>query len=267
MNEPRLNFFTKAYYSIKGFDYYRYFIMQKTGKAVIYLLLLGLIAGLAGIIQPVSESNKMINQMIGGIESTIPDFTFENGKLDVKANMPLIIGEGSGMTIIIDTSGATNESVLNSYDNVLLILRDKMIQKNYANQQVTDFSVLQGFKLDRSDVKNMLPLIKWFMLLLFIILPPFIIAGRFLSALFISIFGLIINSVKNANLPYRDIFAISAYSLTLPLIICTLLDFAGIPFLLSTLVYYLISAIYIWGAIGSIKRYSEVPEIPPMDLN
>ena len=264
MNEPRLNFFTKVYYSITGFENYKFFIMQRTGKAVVYLLLLSLIIGLIGIIRPVYESNKMMNQMIEGIEGSIPDFSLENGKLDVRTEMPLFIEEG-GLTIIIDTSGATNESILDSYNNALLILQDKMIQKNYANQQVTDFSVLKGVKIDRSDVKNMLPLVKWFMLLLFIILPPFIIAGRFLSALFISIFGIIINSVKNKNLPYRDVFAISAHSLTLPLIIGTILDFAGVHFLLSTLVYYLISAIYIWGAVSSIKRHSEIPQLPPMD--
>ncbi len=264
MNEPRLNFFTKVYYSIKGFDSYRFFIRQKTGKAVVYLLLLSLIIGLVGIIQPLMLSSKMINEMIEGIETAIPDFTFQNGKLDVEAEMPLIIGEG-GSTIIIDTSGGTNESILDSYDNAILILQDRMIQKNYANQQATDFSLLQGISLDRSDVKNMLPLIKWFMLLLFIILPPFIIAGRFLSALFVSIIGIIINSVKNTNLPYRDIFAISAYSMTLSLIIGTILDFAGVPFLLSTLVFYLISAVYTWGAINSIKRNTEIPQIPPMD--
>ncbi|NJD02761.1 MAG: DUF1189 domain-containing protein [Ruminiclostridium sp.] len=262
MNEPRLNFFTKIYYSISGFENYRFFVMQKTGRAVVYLLLLSLIIGLIGIIQPVIESNKMINQMIEGLERDVPDFTFENGNLDVKAKMPLIIDEG-GLTIIIDTSGATDESILDSYNNALLILQNKMIQKNYANQRVTDFTVLQGFKIDKSDVRNMLPLVKWFILFLFIILPPFIIAGRFLNALFVSIIGLIINSVKNTNLPYRDIFAISAHSLTLPLILGTILDFAGVHFLLSTLVYYLISAIYIWGAIGSIKRHSGIPQIPP----
>ena len=264
MSEPKLNFFTKVYYSVTGFENYRYFIKQKTGRTVVYLLLLSLIIGLIGIIQPVIESNKMITQMTEGIESAVPDFTFENGKLDVKAQMPLIIGEG-GMTIIIDTSGATSESILDSYDNALLILQDRMIQKNYANQQVTDFSMLQGFKMDRSDIRNMLPLIKWFMLLLFIILPPFIIAGRFLNALFVSIIGMIINSVKNTNLPYRDVFAISAYSLTLPLIIGIILDFAGVNFIISTLVYYLISAIYIWGAISSIKRHPEIPQLPPVE--
>lgn len=264
MNEPRLNFFTKVYYSMAGFENYRFFISQKMGRTVVYLLLLSLIIGLIGIIQPMVETNNMIGQVIEGIEDVIPDFTFENGKLDVHAEMPIIIGE-SGSTIIIDTSGATNESILDSYDNAILILENRMIQKNFANQQVTDFSMLQGIRLDRDSVKNMLPLIKWFMLILFIILPPFIIAGRFLSALLVSIIGIIINSARNTGLPYRDIFSISAYALTLPLIICTILDIAGVPFLLSTLVYYLIAAIYTWGAINSIKRHTEIPQIPPMD--
>ena len=264
MNEPGMGFFSKLYYSVSGFENYKYFIKQRTGRAVVYLLLLSLIFGLIGIIYPVIESNKLVNSMIEGFDSTVPDFTLENGKLSVQGEMPLIIGEGAS-TIIINTSGTTDESILDNYDNALLILQEKMIQKNFANKQVTNFSMLQGFKLNRSDVKNMLPLVKWFTLLLFIILPPFIIAGRFISALFVSIIGLIINSVKNTNLPYRDIFAISAYSLTLPLILGTILTFAGVHFMLSTLIYYLISGIYIWGAISSIKRHTGIPQIPPTD--
>lgn len=264
MNEPRLNFFTKIYYSIASFDSYRFFIRQRTGKAVLYLLLLSFLVTLAGILQPIIESNKIITQVVGEIEDIIPDFNFENGRLNVDAQMPLIIDDG-GMTIIIDTSGNTDESILNNYDMALLIMRDQMIQKNFANQQVTDFSVFQSISFDRSDIKNLIPLAKWLFLIILAIAVPFFIAGRFISVLFISIIALIINSARNANLPYRSIYTISTYALTLPLILCTILDFANVPFLLSTLVYYLIAGIYAGCAISAIKRHEAVPGIPPMN--
>lgn len=264
MNEPRMGFFSKLYYSISGFENYRYFIRQKTGKAVVYLLLLSLIIGLISIIQPVIGFNEMINSLYKSFDSTVPDFTLQNGKLDVKGEMPVIIGEGAS-TIIIDTSGKTDESLLDSYDSALLVLQDRIIQKNYTNRQVTYYSMFQGIRLERSDIKNMLPIVKLFSLFLFIILPPFIIAGRFISALFASIIALIINSAKNTNLPYNDLFAISVYSLTLPLILGTILNFAGMPFLLSTLIYYVISGVYIWGAINSIKHHSADPQSPEIE--
>lgn len=264
MNNTRLGFFQRIYYSIAGFKNYKLFISQKTGKTVVYLLLLSLFLGLIGLIQPFTEYNKIVNDVITSFDKAVPDFTFEYGKLSVKGDMPIIYNEG-GQTFIIDTSGNTDESILSKYDIAVLITQDKMIQKNYANNHVTDFSMLQGFRLTKESVKRMLPLMKGFSILIFIILPPFVIAGRFISALIASIIGMIINSAKNINLPYRDIFAISAHSLTAPLIIGTLLDFTGIPMLLSTLIYYIISGIYIWGALNSIKKQSTTFQPPQIE--
>lgn len=253
MNGVKLGFFRRLYYSVAGFDNYKFFISQKIGKTVVYLLVLSLILGLIGLVQLFTEYNKIVNEIITGFDKAVPNFTFEKGKLDVEGQMPITVNEG-GTTFIIDTTGHTDETILEKYDTAILITKDKMIQKNFANNQITDFSMLQSFRLTKESVKKMLPIMKGFSILIFIILPPFIIAGRFISALIVSIIGMIINSAKNLNLPYRDVFAISAHSLTTPLIIGTMLDFTGIPFLLSTFIFYLISGIYIWGAINSIKK-------------
>jgi Protein of unknown function (DUF1189). len=264
MNNTKLSFFQRVYYSVAGFDNYKLFISQKTGKTVVYLLLLSLFLSLIGLIQPFKEYNKIVNEIITGFDKAVPNFTFENGKLNVEGNMPIFYNE-EGLTFIIDTSGKTDETILEKYDMAILITQDKMIQKNYANNQVTDFSMLQGFRLTKESVKRMLPIMKGFSIFIFIILPPFVVAGRFISALIASIIGMIINSAKNINLPYRDIFAISAHSLTTPLIIGTILDFTGIPTLLSTLIYYIIAGIYIWGALNSIKKQATTFQPPLID--
>lgn len=263
MDNTRLNFFKRIYYSAAGFDNYRHFISQRIGKSVIYLLLLSLILGLIGLIQPFIMFNKLMDEVIVDIDKSLPDFTLENGKLHVEGKMPIII-EGA-TTIIIDTSGNTDESILSKYDSVILITQDKMIQKNFASTQDTNFSVFAGVKMNKENIKKMLPIMKGLSIFIFIIMPFFVIAGRFISAFAVSIIGIIVNSSKNLNLPYRDIFAISAHSLTVPLLIGIILDLVGIPMLYSTVIFYLISGIYIWGALNSIKKHTLLSQLPPLE--
>ena len=253
MDEPRMGFFSRIYYSMAGFGRYRYFLRQSTGKAVVYLLLITLVIGVITFIPAVNEYNKVIDELIANFDSSIPDFTFANGKLEVSGNMPIIIDDG-GTTIVIDTSPNAENEILEDYDTVMLITSDKIIQKYYVDKSVTNLSTLQGLVLTRDNVKQALPIMKPLGIFLFIFGGIFFICGKFISALFVSLLGLVINSIRNTKLSYRSIFKISVYSLTLPLLLCTLLDLlpVSIPFL--WLVFYVIAAVYVYGAINTIKR-------------
>jgi len=269
MDKVKLGFFQKVYYSIAGFNYYKYFIKQSKWKAIVYLLLLALILGIISMIPFVYYFNNITNEMATGFSKSVPDFTFENGKLDVRGQMPIIISN-SGTTIIIDTSVNTDESILDNYDNALLITSDRMIQKSYANKQVTDFGLIQGFKIDKKGIETMMPqlslLLKIVAAVIIIFGSIFFICFKFISALIISVIGLIINSVTKANLKYVDIFKLSVYSMTLPLLLGTLLNLFtfNVPFLPTILwmVFYLIASVYLWGAINIIKKEREIPPLP-----
>ena len=73
------------------------------------------------------------------------------------------------------------------------------------------------------------------------------------SALIISLIGRAINSAKEP-LSYQSIFKISAYSMTLPLLVCTALNFVPtyIPFI--WLLFYAIASVYVYGAINNIRK-------------
>lgn len=252
MNEPRLNFFTRIYYSIAGFDNYRYFLRQSTGKAVVYLLLMALLIGIISYVPILSEINKGMDEVISSFDSTVPDFTFSNGELHVEGNMPVTLG-GGDYPIIIDTSDNPDESILEDYDNAMMLTKDKIIQKTYVNRQVTELSPLKGFTITRADIKEVLPMVKPIGILFFIFGIIFFICAKFINALFISLIGMIINSVRKTNLNYQSVFKISVFSLTLPLLVCTLIGMLlHAPYM--WLLYYVIAAVYVYGAINSIKK-------------
>ena len=253
MNEPGMGFFSRIYYSIVSFDKYRYFLRQRTGKAVIYLLLISLVIGIINFIPAINEYNKIIDSLIANFDSKVPEFEFANGKLAVSGNMPIIIDD-SGATIIIDTSPGAEEVILEDYDTVILITSDKIIQKNYVDKTVTNLNTMQGVVLTKDSIKQTLPIMKPLGIFIFIFGGIFFICGKFISALIISLIGLTINSIKKTNLSYRSVFKLSIYSLTLPLLLCTVLDLLSVQIPMLWLLFNIIAAVYVYGAINTIKK-------------
>lgn len=252
MAEPKINFFTSIYYSMAGFSKYRYFLRNRTGKVILYLLVISLVIGVISLIPEINLYNRTIDEFIANIDTKIPDFTFADGKLEVKAEMPIII-EGEGTIIIIDTS-PNAEKILDSYDTIMLITSDKIIQKNYVNKSITSLSRLQGLVMTKDSIRQVLPIMKPVGIFVFIFLFIFFICGKFISALIVSIIGLIINSAKNTRLSYRSIFKISVYSMTLPLLLCTVLDLLPVNITYLPLLVYIIASVYVYGAINTIKK-------------
>ncbi|MCX7920632.1 MAG: DUF1189 domain-containing protein [Clostridia bacterium] len=257
MEEVNTNFFTKAVKSISDFGYYKNLIKQSVGKSISYLLLLCLILGTISMIRPVLEFNRGISTFISAFEKNIPEFVLENGELNVSGPMP-VTTEEDGAIFIIDTSGRTGVEALNNYDNGMLVLKDKMIQKNLGNIQTTEFSSLAGLKLTKSDIGQWLPFLKF--ISVFIVLFGLIvfIIGKLLSALLISIIGLLLNAIVSAGLTFKDIFKMAVYSLTLPIILKVILSAAAINVPFFWLVYYLIAVFYVGYAMTLIKKENQI---------
>jgi len=253
MDESNMGFFSRLYYSITSFDKYRYFLRQNTSKAVVYLLLITMFFAVAISVQAGIESNKIVDVIITGVSDKIPDFQLSNGKLEVSGKMPIIIDDGAN-PVIIDTSPNADERVLDQYDTAILITSDKIISKNFVNKSVTDLSQFQGMVINRQIIQEALPLLKPFVNVAIVLVGIFFVCAKFITALIVSLFGLIINSSRNTMLTYRSIFKISVYSMTLPLIICTVLDLT-VPMLpYKWLIFYVIAFVYVFGAINVIKR-------------
>ncbi len=252
MNETKLGFFSRLYYSITSFDKYRLFLRQSTGKSVVYLLLITLVLSIAVNVSTYNEFSKVIDLTTGYIAENIPDFRFDNGKLEVNGDMPFVI-ESEGVPVVIDTRPGAEDIILNQYDTVMLITSEKFIVKNYVDRSEVPLSLYQGLVMTRDDLIRSIPMMKPVLTIIFIIAGLFFIIGKFISALIVSLIGMAVNSIKRTNLTYRSIFKISIYSMTLPLIVCTILNILqlSVPFL--WVLFYIGCAIYITGSLNRIK--------------
>lgn len=257
MNGTKTGFFRCLYYSVTSFSKYRLFLRQSTGRVVAYLMLLSFLAAISVSISWFTMANEIIDAISVDVIENIPEFNFENGKLDVYAEMPIVID--GNVPVVIDTRpGINEEQILYQYDNVILITRDKMIQKSYLKREELSWSMYGNMTMNRESLVRIIPMLKSTFVVVFaifvFIFTLLFIAGKFISALIVSLIGKAANSARNTNLTYRNIFKISVYSMTLPLIAGTILDILHVNVPYMWVLYYVASGIYVVGAINNIRR-------------
>jgi uncharacterized membrane protein YgcG len=133
-----------------------------------------------------------------------------------------------------------------------------MIQKSYLKREELSWSMYGNMTMNRESLVRIVPMLKSTFVVVFaifvFIFTLLFIAGKFISALIVSLIGLAANSARNTNLTYRNIFKISVYSMTLPLIAGTILDILHVNVPYMWVLYYVASGIYVVGAINNIRR-------------
>lgn len=263
LEKRKLNFWMKIVSSVQGIKHYEDVLKETVGKAVLYLLLISLLLGAVGSIRGAIDTNNGISKFIEVYNDKCPNFELKDGELNVEGNMPMVLAKEQDYYFVIDTTNSTSPDVLNSYSNGILILKDKLIQKkNEVQTQVIDFKSLQGMTINKDVVNSYLPVVKIILPLIFIgnILWYFI--GSLLSALFLALFALIINAIFKTGLKYEQLYSISIYALTTPLLIDMVFKIFSIEhFAYYWLVYHGIAFAYICFALNKLKNSQNNTEI------
>lgn len=253
MENVKVRFFSRIYKSITDFSFYSFIKKETLGKAFTYLLLLTLLISLVSIIKPIYELNSGIGLISEYFDTEVPYFELKNGELHVEGEMP-IVSEDEDSIMIINTDQDVDESVLADYDRGVLILKDRLINKqNKSQTREYKFSQLKDFTINKYDVEKYIPYLKSISIFIIIFLPLFTFLGKLFSTLFISLLGLIVNSVAGSKLEYADIYKIGIYSITLPSIIKLLSKFIPFDIPFFSLIYYGIVVFYMYKAMTIIK--------------
>lgn len=228
MENEQMGFLSKIKNSIINPKAYVQFLKESGGRAVLYLFLITLILGCIGRIRTVYDFNNILNKAKDSLNKEVRDFTFEDGKLTVEGEMPIIIKEADGSVFIIDTSGKTNESILDKYEKAIFITDTKMVNKeNSLQKRVTDFSSIK-FSLNKEKASKFIHKAK--LLNSFIILfgTLWFFLKQFIFALFTTLLALIVNAFVKARVNFGEVYKLTLYALTVPIILNTVLDASGI---------------------------------------
>lgn len=253
--EGKLKFLLRVKISMTNVKQYGLLAKENLSKAIGYILILSIIVGTSlGVTQFVllnvlEESAKVV------LESEDFKFEINNGLLDFKAS-PLKQEQGSTL-VIIDSSKtlADAESFRSTTvhkDMSSVFLQDGIIARSNGMEYKMKYSdtPFLGEYIDNEVALDILEKAKPIKYIIFVIMILITYIIALAKALLISVAGALSNKMNGAKLKYKDIFKISIYSLTLPMIVELIIPLGGISII--------ISAIYVSIAINSISKESQL---------
>lgn len=88
-----INFFKKIWYSITKFEKYPEMATEGFGKALKYLIIICAFTTIFMTISSVIEMKKMVGELSEYISENIPEFSYEDGKIQMDTQEPIIIDD------------------------------------------------------------------------------------------------------------------------------------------------------------------------------
>lgn len=249
LEEKRMNVFSQLYKSIFDYNSYKYFEKLSMGRVIFYLFFTTIIIGSLGLIKPTYEFRKNASALTDVFMNKVPNFTFKDGELEAYGDMPIIVKENDE-TIIIDTTGKTDETILGKYKTGIFISKNKFVQKNSNSEQVeTKFSKLFGVEFSKQDLEGMLPMLNTVNVFVFLIGLLVYFFGKLFSGIIVALTASIVTSTKQMNMKFEALYKLSIFALTLPSILKVIVQSTGkyLPFF--DMAYYAIALIYVIKAI------------------
>lgn len=279
MKEEKLTFWKKIKFSIFDFEKYQDLAAEKVSKTILYIVALIVIFAIvvAGIYT--YKFSATVNYIKSYITDNIETITFEENLLNIVSKsgeeITKIENESIGATVIINTQTDDNEKInasieeLKSGGNKILILKDKVLIKSeimnspYTYEYKNIAEQYNINKLDKQEILNLLsfdtikPLIATFFIIMFIYMFIIYLSSALVDIIVLSIFGYIVSLITKIRLKYSAIYNISAYSLTLPIILNLIYfivnSLIGFTIEYFEIMYTTVATIYITTAILLIR--------------
>ena len=270
--KPKEGFFKRIITSIKDFDKYIEFAVEKSSNAFKYLIKLII---LFAIVVSISFTYKFVNAVNNGMQyfkNEIPELSYNDGVLSVQSDKPIIIQNSEEILqyVVIDVNAEeqTKEdyiSKLKNHDNAVLFLKDKMYiknnmlsepmeysYKNIANQYgITDFSKAELInyieKLDQTAIYGGAFITMGISMFLIYFVSTLI------DVIMLAVLGFIVARIVGIKIKFQPCFNMAVYALTLPILLnmiyiavntCTGFTIKYFQWMYSTISYiYMIIAI------------------------
>jgi hypothetical protein len=251
-----MKFFVNLWKSVTSFRFYKEIAFQRVSKSIGYFFLFIFLITLI-------LSMKFSNALIQGMEELskelgdrLPEIRIENGVVSTDAQEPFIIEE-KDFIFVIDTTGKIT-TIDPSYKQGILLTKDKLVTKKSAIEtKEYNLSKIKSFTVNKEAMERWRKTSSRFAFpFLVVILFPYYIVTKLIQILFFSLIALIANTATKANLKYENLFNISLFALTPPVLLATIFILTGlrIPFSLSLFLYTVIYIIFLIGGIRSCKE-------------
>lgn len=271
-------FFRKVIKSVKDFDKYEDFAIEKPGESFKYLIkLIALFCAIISIVYTYKIIGNM-NELYAGLKDKVPEFSYENGQLKSQSEGPTIIEDYKDMvgTIIVDTE-IENDKVYDTYysekiqkyglgmvftkNNLIIYNPQTNGQLVYKYSDVLSPYNMQTFNKQDviNNVENMnvisISLSIYFMIFMYTFILYFI--SILMDVLILALLAYVVSRFSKIRLKASPAFSIAVHSITLSIILNLIYIvvnlLTGFEIKYFGLMYNTISYIYIIVAILMIK--------------
>ena len=224
MENIKMNFFTRIKKAIFKFDEYEKFVTEPVSKAIGYFAKIIIVFSLIITITLTYQMRREIKKVFEIIEKEFPEFAIKDYQLELKDTDSF---EYYFEDLNLNIKFTENENNLQNInkENGLMLFKNKMVlnfngfskEILYRDAFEQDFSKEKMVAIGKTNelVKLLVSSAVVMFLISFIIY--FVIV--MIDVLTLAILGLIINMFLKTLFKFKDIFKISIYSMTLPLIL------------------------------------------------
>ncbi len=275
-NTNKLNFFKRVVTSIRDFDKYPIFAIEKTSTAIKYLSLILLIFSILIACTFTYQLNTFLSRVENFFDENIEDVHYENGELSVNSGEEVtFLTDSKVLPIIIINTGEAKEDETKSIDKIdeyesgILILRDKIIYSSEMLGQKVEYmykDILNAYEITEFNTQdvinfatnfNNIRLYTSFIFVTAIYLFIMYFTSTLMDAILLAILGYVLARIIRIKLRFKACFNMGIYALTLPIILnfiyIVVNTFTGFYVRYFQWMYTTISYIYMLVAILIIK--------------
>lgn len=249
-----MGFWHKLANSIKSPTFIKEVYNETNGRAIKYLVLMFTLVFLIVAIPTLIKGFTAIDSLQTQFGENVPEFKMANGEFQFSGQQPYI-DESNNQVLIIDTTGATDQSALDKYQMGTLITKTKFFNKQGSQTTSYNFADFKGLSFDKAKVQSWIPFLK--MLLIFSLIFVFFsyLVVKFLGILIYALLAL--SLVRRKELfNYGKTLNIAIYASTLATFIQGIktLAFSDMPSYLFLFIYAPIVIFYMIVGIRAIEN-------------
>lgn len=276
-NTLKQGFFQKVWNSITKIEKYPDMAAEGLGRAFTYICRIVAILAIVLCLGTIYQTHQMLQEGMRYLKEEFPEFTYQEGRLDVSSDERLTISEEDSYVgrTIIDTKTEEEQSI-NQYINEIeksgsgmIILKDKVILKNGAiagtinyqyKELLQQIGITEFTKQNVIDYANSSQIITVYISVFITIFAySFImyLLTTLSNAVFLSVFGFLTTWIARIKMRFLAVFNMSIYALTLSIFLNILyiavnifMDFNMEYF---QVMYVSVAAIYLVAAIFILK--------------
>lgn len=271
------SFFRKVLISIKDFEKYPDLASKKWGVVLVYLMKLLAIFTVVVSFCSIYAVSKEIKSGLAYIESEVPNFVFEDNKLKVEGESPIVKEDNKNFFdfVVLDTGNLEEETVkgykdsLQNADNGVVLLQDKALLKTkvtngmleYSYESIANEYQIENFNknemLNYFSGNNLLLIYFGIFIMIFIYLFLMYFTSIWLDIILLALFGYIVAFFMGMRLRFVAMCKIAIHSLTLPILLNTIVvlieSFTTFRIKYFEVMYIGIAYVYVLAAILMIK--------------